>query len=455
MATLLALRAAGTPLPAAAVCLSPWVDLTQSSPAYARIGDRDPMVSKWGLDLMAESYLAGTDPRTELVSPLYAEDLGGLPPIRVEVGESEVLIDDSVGLAERLGQAGVDVSLTVWPEMIHVFQAFPGSILPEADQSIAAMGSFLAGVLGPVGRAAAGHLAHDRDTTDRRRHREDLRHAGVQREDRRGDRGRERHRPRPGARVRDRGDAGGHGGHRRRRPGGVGRAGPARYPSCEVMAQVSDVRDAGSVERLADSVFDHWGQVDVLCNNAGVFVGGFIWDRPVADFDFVLGVNLWGILHGIRAFVPRMMAQGTEGHVVNTASVAGLLGAPFEAPYAISKFAAFAATESLAHDLAAVGSSIKASVLCPGMITTNIVDSDRHRPAPLATEVTEDQKFVSDYLAQAVAAGMDPAEVARIVIAGIRAEEFMILTHDAYRPMLAERLQALVAGRLPGVPDFV
>ena len=228
----------------------------------------------------------------------------------------------------------------------------------------------------------------------------------------------------------------------------------ARFPSCEVMAQVSDVSRAESVDQLADSVFDRWGQVDVLCNNAGVFVGGFIWDRPTADFEFVFGVNLWGILNGIHAFVPRMIAQGTEGHVVNTASVAGLLGAPFEAPYAISKFAAFAATESLAHDLEAVGSSIKASVLCPGMITTNIVDSDRHRPAPLATVVTEDQKFVSDYLAQAVAVGMDPAEVARIVVAGIRAEVFLILTHDAYPAQLRERLQSLLAGRLPPVPDF-
>ncbi len=86
--------------------------------------------------------------------------------------------------------------------------------------------------------------------------------------------------------------------------------------------------------------------------------------------------------------------------MVNTSSVAGLLGAPFEAPYSISKFAAFAATESLAHDLEAVGSRIKASVLCPGMITTNIVDSDRHRPERLVTEVTEDQKFVTDYLAR-------------------------------------------------------
>ncbi len=192
----------------------------------------------------------------------------------------------------------------------------------------------------------------------------------------------------------------------------------------------------------------------MVCNNAGVFVGGFIWDRPAADFEFVLGANLWGILNGIRAFVPRMISQGTEGHIVNTASVAGLFGAPFEAPYAVSKFAAFAATESLAHDLEAVGSSIKASVLCPGMITTNIVDSDRHRPDRLATDVTDDQKFVADYLAQAVADGMDPGEVARIVIAALRADQFLILTHESYPQLLIDRVQALVARRLPDVPEF-
>lgn len=228
----------------------------------------------------------------------------------------------------------------------------------------------------------------------------------------------------------------------------------SRSPTSETMARTCDVSRGDEVTGLADAVFGQWGQVDVLCNNAGVFVGGLIWDRPVEDFEFVLGANLWGILHGVRAFVPRMIAQGTEGHVVNTSSVAGLFGAPFEAPYSVSKFAAFAATESLASDLQAVGSKIKASALCPGMITTNIVDSDRHRPAHLATTFTEDQKFVSDYLAQAVADGMDPAEVAEKVVAAIRAEEFLILTHDAYPPQLVARTEALVARRLPDLPEF-
>jgi epsilon-lactone hydrolase len=142
MALLLALRAAGTPLPAAAVCLSPWTDLTQSSPAYDQRADRDPMVTKAGLDDMASAYLRDTDPRTALASPLFG-DLGGLPPVRIEVGESEVLFDDATGLAERLRLAGVDVSLVVWPELIHVFQAFPGELVPEADTSIEGVGAFM------------------------------------------------------------------------------------------------------------------------------------------------------------------------------------------------------------------------------------------------------------------------------------------------------------------------
>ena len=227
-----------------------------------------------------------------------------------------------------------------------------------------------------------------------------------------------------------------------------------RSPTVESMTQVCDVSQADQVEALADAVFGRWGQVDVVCNNAGVFVGGVIWERPAADFEFVLGANLWGILHGIRAFVPRMVAQDTEGHIVNTASVAGLFGAPFEAPYAVSKFAAFAATECLANDLVATGSKLRASALCPGMIRTNILDSERHRPDRLVTEVTEDQKFVSEFLTDAVNGGMDPVEVAQKVVAGIRAEQFLILTHGTYPQKLLNRAEALVARRLPDLPDF-
>jgi phosphinothricin tripeptide acetyl hydrolase len=147
MATLLALRSGGDPLPAAAVCLSPWVDLTQSAPSYDSLADVDPMVSRVGLDEMARCYLGESDPRAELASPLFA-DLAGLPPVLIEVGSHEVLLDDATGLADRLRASGGTVTLTVWPELIHVFQAFPAEVIPEADLSIAAVGSFLAHHLG-------------------------------------------------------------------------------------------------------------------------------------------------------------------------------------------------------------------------------------------------------------------------------------------------------------------
>lgn len=143
MATLVSLRDAGDPLPAAAALLSPWVDLTQSAPSFDTVVPDDPMITKAGLDLYAESYLGDLDPTFPLASPLFVEDLRGLPPVLVEVGAREALLDDSTRLADRLRQAGVEVTLTVWPELIHVFQAFPGDVIPEADQSIEAIAAFV------------------------------------------------------------------------------------------------------------------------------------------------------------------------------------------------------------------------------------------------------------------------------------------------------------------------
>jgi acetyl esterase/lipase len=142
LATLLALRAAGTPLPGAAVCLSPWTDLTQSAGTYSSRSADDPMVTKVGLDRMADAYLAGTPATEPLASPRYA-DLAGLPPLMVEVGDAEILLDDSLALVERARAAGVEVTLRVWPELCHVFQLFPPEIIPESDESIAAIGAFL------------------------------------------------------------------------------------------------------------------------------------------------------------------------------------------------------------------------------------------------------------------------------------------------------------------------
>lgn len=229
----------------------------------------------------------------------------------------------------------------------------------------------------------------------------------------------------------------------------------ATTPGAEAVTVPTDVRHADQVQAFADRTFDAFGQVDLLCNNAGVFVGGLMWERPPEDFAYCLDVNLWGILHGIKAFVPRMIAQGTEGHVVNTVSVAGLFGSPFAGPYSVSKFAALAATESLAGDLVASGSSIRASALCPGIIRTDIVEnSDRNRPADSVTDYTDDRRFVTDHLASIIGDGVDPADVADVVVRGIRSDDFLFLTHDHHAAPLLTRGEELAARRLPTMVDF-
>ena len=144
---------------------------------------------------------------------------------------------------------------------------------------------------------------------------------------------------------------------------------------------VGDVSSADDVAALAEHAYENYGAVDVLCNNAGVFAGGLMWERPASDFTWTLGVNLWGILHAIHVFVPRMLAAGTEAHIVNTVSMAGLCTNAYSGPYTVSKFAALAATECLAHDLAAIGAPIKVSAVVPGMVATRIGASGRNRPA--------------------------------------------------------------------------
>ena len=223
----------------------------------------------------------------------------------------------------------------------------------------------------------------------------------------------------------------------------------------DVLTQVTDVSIEADVDALADLAFATWDEVDLLVNNAGVFVGGFLWERPAADLEFVLGVNLWGILHGIRAFVPRMLAQGTEGHIVNTCSIAGLLGSPYAGPYGISKFAALAATEALAADLVAVGSSIGVTALCPGVVATDIATgSERHRPAHLAAPPTDDQSFVNEVLIQVTADGIEPADVGLLVVGAIRDQRFLLLTHPHHADAIVERATQLATGVLPDRGEF-
>src|SRR6476659_6699961 len=180
------------------------------------------------------------------------------------------------------------------------------------------------------------------------------------------------------------------------------------------LGETVDVADAGSVRALAATVDRDLGGADLLCNNAGVFAGGLIWECPDSDFEWVMGVNFYGIVHGIRAFVPGMIERGRPGHVVNTVSAAGLFPSAFSAPYTCSKFAALALTESLAGELAASGAPIGVTALCPGAVHTGIGHSERNRPTerPAATESSE---FVEQALRELTERGAPPADVAAMV----------------------------------------
>ena len=151
----------------------------------------------------------------------------------------------------------------------------------------------------------------------------------------------------------------------------------------DVLTVKMDVSNAADVENLAAYTLDAFGAVHILCNNAGVVCSRPIWEHTVADWEWVLGVNLWGVIHGIRAFVPRMLAQGDACHIVNTASILGLIGGGGTGIYKVSKHGVVVLSEALADELAQKGANIQVHVLCPGWVRTGILDSDRNRPDAL------------------------------------------------------------------------
>ncbi len=207
---------------------------------------------------------------------------------------------------------------------------------------------------------------------------------------------------------------------------------------------VCDVADAAAVQAAAQRTFDRFGNVHVVCNNAGIGAGGMIEDVKPETWQWIIGVNLMGVVHGIQAFLPHMKAHGEASHIVNTASIAGMLTMPGMGPYCATKFAVVAMTEVLASELA--GSSIGASVLCPLWVSTRIFESDRNRPSDLRSAVPE--KFDPHRRAEVtelIKNGMDPAEVAARVLDGIRANRVHIFTH--------RETEAMTKGRFDGIMD--
>jgi len=220
----------------------------------------------------------------------------------------------------------------------------------------------------------------------------------------------------------------------------------------KTLAVRSDVAKAADVDALAKATLEAFGAVHVVCNNAGVSADmAPVWEQTVENWTWVLGVNLWGVIHGVRAFTPIMLEQGTEGHIVNTASMAGHLSMPFGSVYHVTKHAVVTMSESLHHELAMLDSSVKVSVLCPGWVRTQIVDSERTRPSELANvaPASESQQGFREMARALVNAGIPPSEVAERVSNAIRDERFYVFPHPEMLGMVRERVEGVLAERNP------
>lgn len=213
-----------------------------------------------------------------------------------------------------------------------------------------------------------------------------------------------------------------------------------------------DVSDATRVEALAELAYARFGAVHLLVNNAGVALAKSVWETSQKDWDWVMGVNLYGVTNGLRAFVPRMLAGGDEGHVVNVASVAGLISEPGMAAYNASKFGVVTVSEGLFHDLTLRQAPIGVSVLCPAWVRTRIAEAERHRAADERTDFTRlDPHTLStgQAMMKAVRNGIAADEVADKTFAAIRDNRFYVLTHEQSLLGVKIRMQDIVDNRPP------
>jgi NAD(P)-dependent dehydrogenase (short-subunit alcohol dehydrogenase family) len=216
----------------------------------------------------------------------------------------------------------------------------------------------------------------------------------------------------------------------------------------EAIGVRTDVADRASVEALRDRALDRFGAVHLVHNNAGIGLGGPIWEVTEEDWRWILGVNLWGVIHGVATFTPLLIEQG-EGHIVNTASVAGLIVAPFLGPYNATKQAVVAISETLFKDLQTLAAPVGVSVLCPGFVQTRIAESGRNRPDWAPDRDTMGAAEVQGVVQNLVDGGIAPATVADRVIDAVRTNTFYILTHPELDIAITTRFDDIVQGRAP------
>ncbi|HYA76343.1 MAG TPA: SDR family NAD(P)-dependent oxidoreductase [Burkholderiaceae bacterium] len=226
----------------------------------------------------------------------------------------------------------------------------------------------------------------------------------------------------------------------------------------DVIGAVVDVSDAEQVQGMAARAQSAFGAIHLLFNNAGVSGGGYVWENTQQDWQWVLGVNLMGVVHGLRCFVPPMLETSRAGepaHIVNTASVAGWVSAPLMGIYSVSKHAVVTLTETLHQDLRLAGAKIGVTLLSPAFVPTGIVESERNRPARWASHApaSASQRAAQAQVAKAIESGrLSAAQVARMTFDAIRADRFYVFTHPRILPSLTERVRHAVEGLPPADP---
>lgn len=238
-----------------------------------------------------------------------------------------------------------------------------------------------------------------------------------------------------------------------------------RATGAPVLSVVTDVAQAGDMEALAQQTLAAFGAVHLLINNAGVVAGGSIWESTVADWKWVMGVNVWGVIHGLRVFVPLMLDQKTDAHIVNTASASGLISYNLSAPYHATKHAVVALSEHLYYALRQQDAKINVSVVCSAWVKTKVLNAERNRPAALQnpTRRTPIQRThgarYGRKVRQALQTGLTPHQVAAQIFAAIMQEQFYILTHVAETaPLVRQRMESLLHQQNPppiDIDDFL
>ena len=226
-----------------------------------------------------------------------------------------------------------------------------------------------------------------------------------------------------------------------------------------VMAKRVDVSSAQEMEALAQAVHAEFGAPHFVFNNAGVGAGGLVWENTVQDWEWLLGVNLWGVIHGVRLFTPMMLEAAKQdphfqGHIVNTASMAGLLTPPNMGVYNVTKHAVVSLTETLYQDLKLVSEQVSASVLCPYFVPTGINQSERNRPGHLAAAQPTQSQLIGQAMSdKAVGSGkVSAAQVAQMVFDAIHADQFYIYSHPKALGNAQTRFDAIVHGHNPPDP---